>query len=311
MSDSVVPPPAQPPVKLETPQQFREFIDQFDTFLFDCDGVLWSGSQQIPHVGEVLNYLRDLGKSLIFVTNNSTASRQSYVPKFEKLGLSVDPSEVFPSSYSAACYISTVLQIPTGSKLFVIGESGITSELTDLGYIVLGGDNEEDRRAWHDEEYDAIVPDGDVKAVVVGLDRHINYAKLARGYHHLQVPGCHFIATNTDATYPSSRKLFPGAGSILAPLELMVGRKAVSCGKPHPAMMDAIEGVRGVDRARTCMVGDRLDTDVKFGVDSGLGGTLAVLTGVVKEEEIVSGRFGVWSKYYAESLGELIKAKQQ
>lgn len=84
----------------------------------------------------------------------------------------------------------------------------------------------------------------------------------------------------------------------------------MSCGKPHPAMMDAIEGVRGVDRKRTCMVGDRLDTDVKFGVDSGLGGTLAVLTGVVKEEEVLEGWEGVRPRFYVDSLGDLIGAKE-
>lgn len=64
----------------------------------------------------------------------------------------------------------------------------------------------------------------------------------------------------------------------------MDGQQPTALGKPSQAMMDAIEGKFRFDRAKACMVGDRLDTDIRFGNEGGLGGTLCVLTGVTRSE---------------------------
>ena len=98
-------------------------------------------------------------------------------------------------------------------------------------------------------------------------------------FHYLQ-RGAVFLATNIDSTLSSANALFPGAGACLAPLVAMMEKEPLALGKPSHAMMEAIEGKFKLNRARTCMVGDRLNTDIKFGIEGGLGGTLAVLTGV-------------------------------
>jgi 4-nitrophenyl phosphatase len=157
---------------------------------------------------------------------------------------------------------------------------------------------------------DAIDPA--VTVVLVGLDFHISYIKLATTYHYLRRPGVRFIATNTDATLPHSHSLFPGAGSLSTPLINMmrsVNREIepVSMGKPSQAMMDAIEGKFKLDKGRTCMVGDRLDTDIKFGINGGLGGTLGVLTGVMREEDLLkAGNEKDRPTAYLETLGDLL-----
>ncbi len=124
--------------------------------------------------------------------------------------------------------------------------------------------------------------------MLAGLDFHINYLKLSHALHYLR-RGALFLATNVDSTFPMNHSFFPGAGSVgAAPLAYMLGgagKEPVALGKPSQAMMDAIEGKFRLDRARTCMVGDRLNTDIKFGVEGRLGGTLAVLTGVNKRED--------------------------
>lgn len=113
----------------------------------------------------------------------------------------------------------------------------------------------------------------------------MNYLKLAYALAYLR-RGAKFLATNMDSTLPSAGSLFPGAGSIAAPLVAMMGgQQPTALGKPSQAMMDAIEGKFQFDRAKACMVGDRLDTDIKFGLEGGLGGTLCVLTGVTRSEE--------------------------
>lgn len=112
----------------------------------------------------------------------------------------------------------------------------------------------------------------------------MNYLKLAYAFAYLQ-RGAKFLATNTDLLLPSARSLFPGAGAIAAPLVAMMGgEKPMAFGKPSQAMMDAIEGKFKFDRKKACMVGDRLDTDIRFGIEGGLGGTLCVLTGVTKSQ---------------------------
>ena len=115
-----------------------------------------------------------------------------------------------------------------------------------------------------------------------------------------------FLATNTDSTLPSSKSLFPGAGAVTAPLVRMLGgMEPLALGKPSAAMMDAIQGKFELDRARTCMVGDRLDTDIRFGIEGGLGGTLAVLTGVSTREEWEGEGAVVRPGYWVDRLGDL------
>lgn len=85
-------------------------------------------------------------------------------------------------------------------------------------------------------------PDPDVGAVVCGLDTKINYIKLSKAFIYLsKVPGCHFIATNEDSTYPSAFGILPGAGSICAPLRYALGRDPVCTGKPQQVMLDCIK----------------------------------------------------------------------
>ncbi len=148
--------------------------------------------------------------------------------------------------------------------------------------------------------------DPSVGVVLTGLDFHLNYLKLSLAYHYLR-RGAQFLSTNIDVTLPSAGALFPGAGSISAPLIAMLGghKPPLSLGKPSLAMMDAIKGKFKFDRHKTCMVGDRLDTDIRFGIEGGLGGTLAVLTGVSKKEEFEGDGKKVVPTAYVDRLGDL------
>ncbi|KAF3922017.1 4-nitrophenylphosphatase [Dactylellina cionopaga] len=282
-----------------------EYIDKFDTFLFDCDGVLWQGNVLLPKVVETLEMLRNKGKRLIFVTNNSTKSREAYSKKFEQFGIPVKVDEIFGSAYSTAVAIRRVYQIPDGKRVYVIGEKGIEEELDAEGVPHFGGTQplgfDEDDVAEH------AGPDPTVWAVVAGLDRKISYAKLAMAFGYLQDPNVHFFATNIDSTFPTHGKLLPGAGSCSAPLTYMTGRGPTTFGKPSLAMMESIERKYKLDRSKACMVGDRLNTDIKFGLKGGLAGTLAVLTGVSKEKDILeAGEINEGPDVYFDCLGDLL-----
>ena len=193
--------------------------------------------------------------------------------------------------------------------MFVLGESGIETELSSESIPHIGGSDPSLRCTMTPEDYISIASgealDPSVGVVLCGLDFNINYLKLSLAYHYIQ-RGAVFLATNNDSTLPSANKLFPGAGAIAAPLVKMLGREPTALGKPSQAMMDAIEGKFQFDRKRACMVGDRLDTDIRFGVEGGLGGTLAVLTGVSKKEEWEGEEAKVRPMAYVDKLGDLM-----
>ncbi|KAL8851562.1 MAG: hypothetical protein Q9221_003494 [Calogaya cf. arnoldii] len=253
-----------------------------------------------------------VGKQVVFVTNNSTKSRAEYKTKLESMGIPASVDEVFGSSYSAAIYISRILSLPPSQKtVFVLGESGIETELDSESIPHIGGTDPAYNRLIEPKDYSAIASgeglDPAVGVVLAGLDFHLNYLKMAYAFAYLQ-RGAKFLATNTDTTLPSAGSLFPGAGSISAPLVAMMGGKMpMAFGKPSQAMMDAIEGKFQFDRKKACMVGDRLDTDIKFGIEGGLGGTLCVLTGVTKSEKDWEGEEskGVVPTAWVKELGDL------
>lgn len=230
------------------------------------------------------------------------------------MGIPTSTEEIFGSAYSSAIYISRILKLPPPkSKVFVLGEAGIENELRSENIPFIGGTDPDFRKDMTPEDWkgiaDGTLLDPEVGCVLAGLDFHINYLKWSHAFHYLQ-RGAVFLATNTDATFPMNHSFFPGAGSVSLPLANMTGKKALALGKPSQAMMDAIEGKFQLDRARTCMVGDRLDTDIKFGIEGRLGGTLAVQTGVNKKADWEAENAVAVPAYFVDKLSDLLTVAQ-
>lgn len=295
---------------------------------------MWSGDHLFEGAVETLELLRSKGtsttscfpesicltyakpgKQTIFVTNNSTKSRADYLKKLTSMGIPSNVDEIFASAYSSAIYIARIMKLPAPkNKVFVLGESGIETELKSENVEFIGGTDPAFRRDITQDDYKGIADgsllDENVGIVLAGLDFHINYLKLSHAYQYL-AQGAKFLATNTDSTLPSNNTFFPGAGSISIPLINMTGKTPLALGKPSQAMMDAIEGKFKFDRTKACMVGDRLDTDIKFGIEGKLGGTLAVLTGVSKKEEWEKPGAEVIPAYYVDRLADLSLPRAQ
>ncbi|KKA28192.1 hypothetical protein TD95_003717 [Thielaviopsis punctulata] len=281
-----------------------EFLNKFDV----C--VLWSGDSVYENIPETLMMLKAKGKKVVFVTNNSTKSRNDYQKKLTKMGIPCELDEVFCSSYSASIYISRIMDLPPNKrKVFAIGESGMKEELEAEGLVVIGGPADTYNRDPLPEDYqgmaDKSILDPEVGVVLVGLDRKFNYLKISLAYHYIR-NGATFLATNIDSTLPSHHTFFPGAGSCSVPLANMLGEPPLALGKPSQAMMDAIEGKFQLNRERTCMVGDRLNTDIKFGIDGKLGGTLMVLTGVNQKKDFEAENAVAVPAFYADKLSDLL-----
>ncbi|KAI9209149.1 HAD-like domain-containing protein [Polychytrium aggregatum] len=283
-------------------ENYAQFIDSIDTFLLDCDGVIWHGTHVLDGIRELLALLRSKGKRLLFVTNNSTNSRKSYLKKFTKLGIEASEDEIFGSAYAAACYVSQILKFPKDKKVYVCGMSGIAEELASEGINYCGVDEDNDNLK-EMSEMGTVKNDPDVGAVLFGFDLNINYKKLAKAFTYLHHnPECHFLATNSDLTFPAGGTVYPGTGALLSALSAPLQRKPTVLGKPEKTMLDVIVAKYHLDRDRTCMVGDRLDTDILFGQSGNLK-TLLVMTGVTSHDQLEKS--AIQPDYYIEKLADL------
>ncbi|KAA0025586.1 hypothetical protein IC582_018601 [Cucumis melo] len=284
----------------------RNLIDSVEAFLFDCDGVIWKGDKLIDGVADTLEMLRSKGKRLVFVTNNSSKSRKQYAKKFHSLGISVSEDEIFSSSFAAAMFLK-VNNFSPEKKVYVIGESGIIEELELAGFTGVGGP--EDAKKTADLYLDcSIEHDKSVGAVVVGLDRHINYYKLQYATFCLREnPGCLFIATNRDATgHLNASQEVPGAGCMVGAMCASSEKEPIVVGKPSTFMMDFLLKKFEFGCSKMCMVGDRLDTDILFGQSTGCK-TLLVFSGVTTQSNLQDPSNHIQPDFYTSKMSDLLE----
>ncbi|CAH8546059.1 unnamed protein product [Schistosoma rodhaini] len=247
-----------------------------DTFLFDCDGVIWNSNVLIPSAQALIQHLFDHEKNVFLITNNSRRSVKEYVSKCHGLGLSVSEKNIICTARVAACFLREKI---SDGEVYVVGESGISTELSESGvsHFGIGPDFPVDSsNPLHGVE---LRPN--VKAVLVGFDSHFNYRKLMRGTAYINNGAC-FYATNEDAQLPGGNIVFPGTGSIVSAFRVASGKEPVVFGKPHKPMFDLLCQCCELDPSKTVMVGDNLYTDIAFGNKFGLH-TVCVLTGVTNQ----------------------------
>ncbi|EGD74592.1 hypothetical protein PTSG_05957 [Salpingoeca rosetta] len=293
-------------------QPHAELVETTRTFVLDCDGVIWRGNQLIEGIAEVLDYLRAAGKRLVFLTNNSTKTRQQQVDKFHRLGLTwVQREDVLTSAYAAALLLKRKLKLPTDKKVYVVGHEGIVDEMTQLGYTCVGADEHACRTP---DLKQGLSVDPDIGAVVCGFDLHFNYWKMVYATQCvLTLPGCEFVATNCDAlSHVVSDAEWPGGGTMVAALQHALGRAPIVAGKPSEFLVELLVETcgEGAGPEHMCMVGDRLDTDIAFGHQGGMR-TLLVYTGVTAKGRLETElqRLNVKPPHHtADSLANLLLA---
>jgi HAD superfamily hydrolase (TIGR01450 family) len=223
-----------------------------DTVVFDIDGVVVVGKQAVPGAGAALHRLRQAGSKVIFITNNSTKTREAVADRIEDIvGYKTKPETIITSGWATGFYIRDRV-----SRAYVVGSDGLRSTLLETG-VGLAPD-------WKQAD-----------AVVVGLDFEVTYRKLVEATLAVQ-NGARLYATNTDASYPSGEGLYPGAGALVSVVETATGVRAIACGKPNLPMRELLDDfVAGP----ALMVGDRPETDIALGKAEGWA-TALVLTGV-------------------------------
>jgi phosphoglycolate phosphatase len=255
--------------------------------LFDCDGVLWKGSQLIEGSKEALSAFESQGKRLLFVTNNSSKSREAYCHKFKCLKLNVTPDQIISSSYAAGAYLKS---IDFKKKVYLIGQDGTEDELRAHGIEFIGGtcpDSQLLGDLSNMSNMSNLTVDPEIGAVVLAWDPDFSYSRLVYASICLrEIKDCLFIATNSDSfdTIGGDR-MMPGTGCLLAALEIASSRKALVVGKEGPWLLDHLREAYGVRAESSVMIGDRLDTDIEMGRRGGLK-TVLTLSGVTTREEV-------------------------
>lgn len=237
-----------------------EEIQSKKGFICDMDGVIYHGNRLLPGVREFVEWLYKEDKKFLFLTNSSERSPRELQQKLARMGLDVAEEHFYTSALATAKFLRK--QAP-GCTAYVIGAPGLLNALYEAGITM---------------------NDVDPDYVVVGETSSYNYDNILLAVKYVR-QGAKLIATNTDLTGPSEMGIIPACRAFVAPIELATGKNAYFVGKPNPLMMRTGLKILGVHSDEAAMIGDRMDTDIVAGMESGLD-TVLVLSGCTTMDDI-------------------------
>lgn len=247
--------------------------------LVDLDGVVYRGSQPVPGVAAVLARRAAAGDAIVYVTNNSMHYRADYVRRLADLGAPISPDRIVSAPRATALYLRE--REPGVRRVLTVGASGLDRELRDVGLDVVNASVAAERMAR--EGLDGVGASGGVDAVVAGVDPQFTYLRLAAAADCLRACGARFVATNRDPTFPTERWLRPGAGAIVAAIEVASGVSPTVIGKPEPLLMEQAARAGGGAAHDAIVIGDGIVTDLEAAHRVGAR-TILMLTGVTSRE---------------------------
>ena len=240
----------------------NEILRSKKLYLFDMDGTLYLGNRLYDFTLELLDTLRATGRQYLFMTNNSSKSVEDYVAKLGKLGIEATREDFMTSSQATAYYLHKHHE---GQKLYVCGTESLKAELRREGFAVTANIDE-------------------VECIVMGFDTELTFQKLHDvSYLLLTRPDLPYIATNPDYVCPTEFGSVPDCGSVCDMIYNATKKRPVVIGKPSPLMPQLAMEKLGISKEETCVVGDRIYTDVKSGLNAGITGIL-VLSGETTRE---------------------------
>ena len=226
-------------------------------FLCDMDGVIYHGNRLLDGAKEFVEWLYRENKRFLFLTNSSERSPRELRQKLQRMGMDISEEHFYTSALATAKFLHG--QQP-GCTAYVIGEPGLVNALYEAGITM-----------------NDVNPD----YVVVGETHNYNYDSILSAVKFVR-GGAKLIGTNPDMTGPSEAGIIPACRAFIAPIELAAGCTAYFVGKPNPLMMRTGIKLLGVHSANAAMIGDRMDTDIVAGMETGMD-TELVLSGVSSE----------------------------
>ncbi len=234
--------------------------------IFDLDGVIYRGNTLIPGADTIIQELKDHSIKVVYNSNNSTITRQTYVKRLKDFKI---PSEITDFYTSASIASAEITKLKENASIFVIGEIGLRDELQFVGHRILTNPSMED-----------------IDFVIVGLDREFTYEKLSMAQKCILEGKAQFYATNADSTLPVADGFKPGAGSMVSSLITCTGQNPIRIfGKPEPFGIKTILNDTQTPLEQACIFGDRLNTDILAGNRAEIL-SIVVLTGVTTREVI-------------------------
>jgi len=235
-------------------------MDGIKNYLTDMDGVLVQGRTLLPGAAEFVQRLQTQGIPFLVLTNNSQYTPRDLQVRLSYMGLQVPPEAIFTSALATAQFLHD--QRP-GGRAYAIGESGLTTALHDIGYVLT---------------------DQEPEYVVLGETTAYSFERITRAIRFVSA-GARFIATNPDVMGPGEGGIVPATGAVAASISAATGVKPYFIGKPNPLMMRTALRTLDAHSEDSVMIGDRMDTDIVAGIESGLR-TILVLSGVTTREQV-------------------------
>ncbi len=256
---------------------------KYDAFIFDLDGTVYRGEKAINGAAETINYLKSIGKKIVFISNKTTGSIKNYYQLLTSFGIETSEDEIINATFVIKKYL---IQNFPGSTFYSIGEEIFIKELTEAGL----------NYSQNPEE---------IEILIVTLDRTLNYSKLEIAAKVLE-KGAKFFAANIDDTCPVEEGEVWDAGTTISALEKRTHRKLENhFGKPSLFMMNVVKEKLKVDSSKILLVGDRLETDIAMGNQYNID-TAHVLSGV---KYFPNGNSNIKPVYILNSIFDLIKDK--
>ena len=238
----------------------RNIIEKLKLYLLDMDGTLYLGDRLYPFTKDFLAEIRRTGGQYLFLTNNSSKSVEDYVEKLGRLGIEADREDFLTSSQVTAYYLK---KHQPGKTLYVCGTRSLKKELENEGFSVTENADE-------------------AECIVMGFDTELTFRKLEDVSRLLLTRDIPYIATNPDLVCPTEFGSVPDCGSVCMMIRNATGKSPVVVGKPQPLMPQLAMEKLGRTREETCVIGDRIYTDVKSGLNAGITGIL-VMSGETDE----------------------------
>ena len=252
-------------------------------FICDMDGVIYHGNQILPGVKEFIQWLQEEEKEYLFLTNNSGYTRKELQQKLARMGLDVSEEHFYTSALATAEFLKE--QAP-GCSVYVIGEAGLYNALYEAGITM--------------NDYN---PD----YVVVGEAKSYSLETLTKATN-LVMNGAKLIGANSDVSTPIENGIAPACQALVAPIEMATGKRAYYCGKPNPLMMRTGLKLLGCHSAEAVIVGDRMDTDIVAGTESGVS-TVLVLSGVSTRETLKT--YAYQPTVVLNGVGDIVREARQ
>lgn len=239
----------------------KETVKNLKLYLFDMDGTLYLGDQLFSFTIDLLKKIKETGGMYMFMTNNSSKSVAAYIEKLSKLGIEATEEEFITSSQATAYYLKN--NHPT-AKLYVCGTESLKTELRSQGFTLT-------------ERLD------EVECIVMGFDTELTFKKLHDVSFLLCTRELPYIATNPDYVCPTEFGSVPDCGSVCDMIFNATGKRPVVIGKPEALMPQLAMAKTGYGKDQTVVIGDRIYTDIKSGINAGTV-TMLVMSGETTQE---------------------------